>query len=291
MVSSKIGGERMLAKAYVEITNCCNLRCAFCPGTKRAARFMTPEEFALILQRLRGHTRFIYLHLMGEPLLHSQLTQLLELAHMAGFQVGITTNGTLLPRLQPVLTASQALRKVNVSLHSFEANDGGGFDAYLTGCTDFARAAAAAGIYCNFRLWNLDGETAGLHEQNERVLAHLRRVFPAPWADNRHGQQLADHVFLQWGERFEWPDLQARDRGQMGFCYGLRNQIGVLCDGTVVPCCLDHEGDLPLGNLLLRPLEEILHSPAAEEIYHGFTARRRMAELCRRCGYADRFQK
>ena len=62
----------MLKKAYVEITNRCNLACSFCPKTKREPRTMSAQEFGLVLSRLEGYVQYVYLHVMGEPLLHRE---------------------------------------------------------------------------------------------------------------------------------------------------------------------------------------------------------------------------
>ena len=67
-------------KVYLEISNICNLNCAFCPGTRRRQRFMTAEEFAAIAEKLRGAVQYLYLHVMGEPLLHPALPQILAAA-------------------------------------------------------------------------------------------------------------------------------------------------------------------------------------------------------------------
>ena len=280
----------MLKKAYVEITNRCNLACSFCPKTKREPRTMSAQEFGLVLSRLEGYVQYVYLHVMGEPLLHPQLTELLEICRALDFRVTLTTNGTLLPARHPVLLAAPALRKVSVSLHSCEANEAGDFRAYLTGCTDFARAAMAAGVLTDFRLWNLDGaQTKGLHDRNDEILAHLHAAFSEPWQRNTWGWRLAKGVFVSFGERFDWPDAQAADRGALGRCRALSDQLAVLSDGTVVPCCLDHEGTLALGNLLRQDLPEILSAPLARTIREGFEKGIRAAPLCRRCGYAERF--
>lgn len=280
-----------LKKAYLEITNVCNLDCAFCPGTRRTAGFLSPEQFESLCTKLRPHTQYLYLHLMGEPLLHPQLDQLLDIAARLGFQVMITTNGTLLPRRARLLCASPAVRKVSISLQSFEGNGGQGELAhYLDDCLRFARQAAQAGKRCALRLWNLDGaQTQGANTQNGAILAQIEARFPKPWTEGRRGITLADRVYLEWGERFAWPDLSAADSGETGFCMGLRDQVGVLRDGTVVPCCLDHEGDIPLGNLFMQSLEEILSAPRARAIYEGFSQKRAVEELCRKCGYRSRF--
>lgn len=283
---------RTLKKAYLEITNVCNLRCSFCPGSRRPQEFLTPEQFRILAGRLRPHTEYLYLHLMGEPLLHPQLEQLLETGEELGFRLMITTNGTLLPRRGELLCSSSAVHRVSISLHSFEGNEGGDEDlgGYLDGCFAFAQQAAEAGKRCALRLWNLDGaETEGANAQNEAILQHMARYFHRPWKEGWQGVTLAPNVYLEWGERFEWPDLEAGEHVGRAFCRGLRDQVGVLWDGTVVPCCLDHEGDIPLGNLYDQSLEEILESPRARAIYEGFSQGRAAEELCRKCGYARRF--
>ena len=284
---------RQLKKVYLEITNVCNLNCSFCPGTKRPAGFLSVEEFRRFGAKLRPHTEYLYLHLMGEPLLHPQLGELLDIAGELRFRVMITTNGTLLGERGELLCASPAVEKVSVSLHSFEGNEGGGgLGDYLKSCFQFAREAAGAGKRCALRLWNLDGaETRGANRLNGEILAELERTFPKPWREGRRGTTLAPGIFLEWGERFDWPDLKAPEEEGPGFCYGLRDQVGVLWDGTVVPCCLDHEGDVPLGNLYRQTLDEILDSPRARALYEGFSRGEAAETLCRRCGFARRFQK
>ena len=134
------------SRVYLEITDCCNLACSFCPGTKRRAAFLSAEQFTHLAAALCGQTRFLYFHVMGEPLLHPELLELLEIAGGMGFRVVLTTNGTLLPKRQSALLAAPALHKVSVSLHSFEANSGVDMGSYLAGCTDFGLAAAETGI-------------------------------------------------------------------------------------------------------------------------------------------------
>ena len=269
-------------KVYLEISNLCNLRCSFCPGTKRPGEAMDRERFRLLLERLEGWTDFLYFHLMGEPLGHPLLGEFLALAGQKGFKVILTTNGTLLPKRQELLLNAPALHKVNISLHAFEANDlPVRFEDYLAGCLAFGQAARGRKLVV-YRLWN----EGGADRLNERVLAALHAAFPGVWKPQRRGVKLSEGVFLEHGEKFDWPDLGAEDGGERVFCYGLRDQIGVLCDGTAVPCCLDHEGDVPLGNLLEQTVEEILASPRARAVCAGFEQGKAVEELCRKCGFA-----
>lgn len=281
---------RQLKKAYLEITNICNLTCAFCPGTRRQAGFLSPDDFRILAEKLRPHTEYLYLHVMGEPLLHPRLAEILKCAEMLSFKVIIVTNGTLLTAKGELLCKSPAVDKVGISLHSFEGNARDGLADYLTECIRFAQAASAAGKKCALRLWNLDGrDIQGANTQNEEILTALEDIFPKPWKVGRRGTTLAPNVFLELGERFEWPDLSMPERKIPSFCYGLRDHVGVLWDGTVVPCCLDHEGDMPLGSLYEQDLEKILDGSRAKSIYEGFSRRVAQEKLCRRCGFARRF--
>ena len=272
-------------KVYLEISNICNLSCRFCPGTKRQKKAMTEEELAVLLPKIRPYTDYLYFHLMGEPLLHSKLERFLEIAGEHGFKVILTTNGTLLKKQQEMLLASPALHKINISLHAFEANDlAVPFATYLADCFAFGNASGGRKLTV-YRLWNNGGEDT----QNREILDTMHRYFPGDWVKERLGTRIADRTYLEYGDKFDWPDLAAAEGDSHVFCYGLRDQLGSLCDGTVVPCCLDHDGDLALGNLLRQDMEEILNSPRAKAIYEGFSHRQAPEELCRKCGYARRF--
>lgn len=269
-------------KIYLEISNICNLHCAFCPGTRRTPMAMSEENFACLLEKLRPFTDYLYFHLMGEPLCHPKLGVFLSMAHKAGFRVILTTNGTLLPKMSELLLHAPGLHKVNVSLHAFEANDlDVPFVEYLDRCFAFGKAAEGKKLVI-YRLWN----HGGADEKNAEILDAMEHYFPKPWADDWRGARIGERIYLDYGDKFDWPDLSAPDGGEGVACYGLRDQLGVLADGTVVPCCLDHDGDIALGNLFTQSMEEILCSVRAKAIYDGFLAGRAVEPLCRRCGYA-----
>ena len=230
----------MFKRAYVEITNICNLRCAFCPGTKRPERFMPPEEFRILARRLRPHTGFLYLHVMGEPLLHPQLGELLEIGAAEGFRLCLTTNGTLLEARHELLLSAPALHKLSVSLHSMEGNNAGALGGYLTGVWESVQALSQAGIICALRLWNIGGQET----RNGEILAFLGDrlgTHPLDLPQLRRGSwKLGQRLYLEQAEKFDWPELEGPERAA-GFCLGLRDQVAVLVDGTVTPCCLDRK--------------------------------------------------
>lgn len=275
----------MLKKAYLEITNACNLSCSFCHGTKRPIRYLSEDEFRLCVQKLRPITEYLYFHLMGEPLLHPRLAEFFAIAGQFGFKVILTTNGTLLPQKAQLLLAAQSLHKVSISLHCYEVNEIGlSLEDYLSGCFAFCSAAADRGIIAVLRLWNIGGED----KLNRAILQAMEAAFPRPWTNTRSGFRLADRIFLEWGRRFDWPDPEAGYVGSAHTCYGLRDQIGILSDGTVVPCCLDAEGNIPLGNLFTDDGDSILSSPRAMALKRSFENRNVTEELCLHCGFAGR---
>lgn len=274
----------MYSKVYVEITNVCNMSCSFCHGHKRAPRFMEREEFSLILGKIKGLTKYVYYHLMGEPLLHPSLPEFIRMAGEEGYKSIVTTNGTLLSeRGEELLRAG--LHKVNVSLHSFEEENDEAHEKYVRSLAEFARTASERGVIVVFRLWNkgLDGG------RNERAITLLRQSLDGEWVENPRGIRIKNNLYLEWGERFEWPDLSAEIKGDEFFCYGLKDQFGILSDGTIVPCCLDSDGVIALGNAFTDDISDVLSSERAVSMVDGFRCGKAAEELCRKCGYAQRF--
>jgi len=279
-----------LSRVYVEITNVCNLNCAFCPKTHRPPRMMRPAEFSAVLDKIAPLTQYLCLHLMGEPLLHPELSELLRLAHGAGMHVSLTTNGILLPKLSDALLDAK-LYKTSISLHAWEANYGSVPDEaaqrYFAACFSHARAAAEAGTISVLRLWNADRtDRAGDNSLNSYILSALREYFPAPWEDTPRGIRLAPLCYLENEEIFDWPEENAPARTGQVSCRGTRDHIGILADGTVVPCCLDHEGTLALGNIFTDDVYLILESPRVRAMREGFLRGEAAEDFCRRCGYA-----
>lgn len=276
---------KRFAKVYIEISNICNLKCSFCPGTTRMPKKMSVDEFELILNKIKPYTDYIYFHLLGEPLCHPKLERFLSLAEDMDFKVIITTNGTLLSKNADILLNSNSHYKTVISLHSFEANDNKkSFDDYLKDCFEYAKNAENKKIVV-LRLWNNGGKDS----LNDKILSILENYFPKPWNEERNGTRIGNKVFLQYGDKFDWPTLESNDKNENIFCYGLRDQIGILADGTVVPCCLDNNGKIALGNIIKDDLENILNSERAQNIYNGFSNRTACEELCKRCSFVRNF--
>ena len=304
-------------KVYVEITNICNLRCSFCPETSRAKKLMSIDEFSYIVSQIKPFTDYIYFHLMGEPFLNTNLRAMLDICSEASLKANITTNGTLINKVSDTLLNAPALRKVSFSLHSFEANYQGikqdkfvgcqtpenenyssaeqipGLSSYLSPILDFVNCAAQKGIICELRLWNQNSANSSF---NNNILKAIQASIDtdidiATQLSIKSELKLAKNIYVGMGEKFDWPDINIDTISKEGFCYGLRDQIGILVDGTVVPCCLDSEGTIELGNIFKQPLYDIIASERATAIYQGFSNRMAKEELCQKCGYAGRFSK
>ena len=271
----------MITRCYLEITNICNLDCVFCPKTKRKKHSLSLEEYHTLTDKLIGNIKFLYFHLMGEPFLHPLLPDFIRIAREKGFIPILTTNGTLLTQRPEMLEALP--HKIQISLHSHEGNAQNHLEDYIGHTLQFAREAARRGCIVVLRLWN----EGGYNQRNDAILQQIAQQLPQPWTERKDGWKLADHLYIEKDEMFEWPDSERQKLKEEGvFCYALRNQIGVLADGTVVPCCLDHAGELNLGNLFQQPLKDILDAPRAQTIYQGFTHHAAVEPLCQRCGYA-----
>lgn len=282
----------MFDRIYVEIGNVCNMNCSFCAGTKRAPRIMSVQEFETVCEKLKGYTENLFFHVMGEPLLHPQLDLLLKTARKFGYRVSITTNGTLLGSVGDVLISNaDAIHRVSISLHAPEGNGkNDSLSEYLSSVIDFAERFSSLDKNVVYRLWNLDtAERGGENTLNNEILQRLKKTYTGEWVKRYSGYRIAYRTFLEFDGIFTWPSESKAEPSLIGRCHALSKQIAVLADGTVVPCCLDSDGAIPLGNIFDEELASILSGELAEKIKKGFTACRMVHPVCQKCTYARRF--
>lgn len=285
-------------RIYIEISNICNLSCAFCPESKRNALSMSTLQFEEILKQVTPFTDYIYLHIKGEPLLHPDLSSLLDLCESYQVHVNITTNGTLINKLNEMLLTKKAIRQMNFSLHSFDEQPVSKTltkEKYINDILTFIdHALDRTNILFSLRFWNHQKDES--ETSNEEILKIIEDYYQLNFkieekVESGRGIKLKERVFINQDYEFIWPSLSAKEDDGKGFCYGLRNQIGILSNGTVVPCCLDAEGDINLGNLFLTPFSQIIESERVQNIIDGFSQRIAVEELCRKCGYRQKFGK
>jgi radical SAM protein with 4Fe4S-binding SPASM domain len=286
-------------KAHIEISSICNLQCSFCPEVIREKKLMEVELFREVLRQVAPLTEQVALHLMGDPLVHPKLAEIIDACEEHGSRIFLVTNGTLLNEKRAELLLRPPFRQVNFSLHAFPDNFPEKDPAeYLERVFSWTERAFAErpDLYVNFRLWNL-ASTSGAGEKNREILRRVEERFGVPLLEQalsldirqQKSLRVLNRLYLHFDTEFTWPALDLPVLGSAGTCYGLSSHFGVLVDGTVVPCCLDKEGKIPLGNIREKPLSDILGGHRAQAMIKGFRERRLVEELCRRCQYIERF--
>ena len=267
-------------KIYIEITNICNLKCSFCSKSNRRLNEMTVENFEIVLDKIKDYTDYIYLHVKGEPLTHSNLDKILSLTEKYNKKVCITTNGVLLKNKLDILKKYKNIYQINISLHS-ENNK----QNYIEEILEVVDKLDIS--YISYRFWTLD---EGI--MDDKTKEYLNKIKEKYNKDElKNGTKLKNKIYLSLEDKFVWPNINNSYYNEVGICYGGKTHIAILNDGTVGVCCLDGEGISNLGNIFISSLEEILESDKYKNIIKGFNDRKVYLEICKHCSYKDRFTK
>ncbi|NUN05345.1 MAG: radical SAM/SPASM domain-containing protein [Bdellovibrio sp.] len=285
-------------KINIEISNICNLQCSFCPEVVRSKKIMPLELFQRIIQQVAALTEQVCFHLMGDPLVHGELADFIQVCEQQEVKIFFVTNGVLLREKQAQLLLSPALRQVNFSLHSFHDNyPDRDPTVYLERIFAYTERALLErpDLYINYRLWNLQ-EVRGAASRNREMLARISDRFSVNIESHvdvrlKKSVHLKNRLYLHFDTEFIWHSVDLPILGSKGTCYGLSSHFGILVDGTVVPCCLDKEGAIPLGNIRDQEILEILDAPRSQALLAGFRQKKLVENLCQRCQYIERFAK
>ena len=275
--------KKRFKKIYIEITNKCNLDCSFCTRTKKKKRDLTIDEFKLIIDKIKDYTDYVYLHVQGEPLLHKDLEEFLKICEDNNLKVNITTNGTLINKYVDIFNRSKSLRQINISLHS-ENNKENYLDEVFTTCSKIS-----SNIYISYRIWNIN-----TLKPTKELLNIVNKISEYYEVDkekllNDKSVKVDTNRFVDKDNLFVWPDMN-NSVLKDGFCYALKTHIGILSDGTVVPCCLDASGVIELGNIFDESIEDILNKQITKDIIEGFRNNKAVHSLCRKCNFRERFE-
>ena len=275
----------MIKRIYIEITNVCQLSCSFCLKNTRQPRFMSTQEFEHIIRQASAVTGYVYLHVQGEPLLHPQINEIMSICERYGCRVQLVTNGLLLNEHMDLLSCP-ALRKISFSLQSVEYHDED-IERFMNPIISFIEQASENGHpYCELRFWRDDQmEMSRTHQCLQVILQRYHAV-----SDSRkNNEKILNGVYVDYANAFEWPDEKAAEENDRGTCLGGIEQIAILCDGSVVPCCLDAQGTMVLGNIFEQPLEDILQSERYLQLTDGFRRHFLNERMCRKCTFRRRF--
>lgn len=291
------GNFKPFQKVNVEISNICNLQCSFCPEVIRDKTLMPLPLFRTIIEQISPLTEQVALHLMGDPLVHPELARFVDVCEEFELPIFLVTNGVLLREKHVEILLRKGLRQVNFSLHSFHDNFGDlDPSVYLERIFGFTEKALLLrpDLYINYRLWNL-AEPRGVGARNQEMLQKIESRFGVAINTQndvrlRKSKRLLGRLYLHFDTEFVWPRPDLPILGERGSCLGLSSHFGIHVDGTVVPCCLDKEGDLALGKIQNNSLQEILEGSRAKGMLEGFKQGLLKEDLCKRCQYIERFR-
>lgn len=264
----------MFKKVYVEITNNCNLNCSFCIGNNRVKKFIDIEDFKVVLNKLKAFTKYLYFHVMGEPLLHPNINELICLASEYYF-INLTTNGYLIKRIED----NKNIRQINISLHSYDEKYGKSFDEYIDDIFVSVDKLVSFDTIVKFRVWVNS-------KYKDKIIERLNANYEINIGENR-SLKLADNIYYEVESEFIWPSLDNDYYNEEGSCRGLRDHVGILVDGTVIPCCLDSTGVINLGNIYKQDFNDIISSDLFKEMKQGFLNNKKIHELCKKCNFYD----
>lgn len=272
-------------KIYVEITNKCNLACSFCSLTNRPQKEMSVKEFEIVINKIKDYTKSIYLHVKGEPLLHSNLDKILDICDKNNIKVNITTNGTLLSIKKDILLR-HSINQINVSLHS-ENNYSNYFEDVFNTCDILKNYMTII-----YRIWTLP--TLDLDEISTNIVEKIKKHYFVSedvlfQIRKNKNIKLLDNIYIDKDYEFLWPSIRD-NKNNSGTCLGTRSHIAILSNGDIVPCCLDSDGIIKLGNIFYDNLDEVIRSELFQKIKIGFQNKKIVCELCKSCTYKERFK-
>ncbi len=297
----KIKGRviKKFRKVHIEITNICNLKCTFCPPKILPNKSMDLELFEKLNKELKEVTNELAYHIVGDPLVLSSLNDFLNISKENSLRVNITTTANNISQKHYETLLNSAIKQINFSINSYNANSHKkSLDEYLEPIIDFVKFAQKQvhEYFINFRIWNLDEEKSA-KEFNKKVFDRLNKEFNTSlnideiYKEKPKNIKIARKVFINFDEYFNWPDLKNETISETGFCYGLNSHFGILASGDVVPCCLDKDARINLGNIKNSSIKEILNSQRVKDIKAGFKNNMLVEELCQKCEYRTRFEK
>lgn len=274
-----------MKRAYIEITNRCNLSCAFCMKHNRPFTDMSKDQFTHVIKEVTPYTNYLYFHVQGEPLLHPDIEELFTITDLYSCHVQLVTNGSLLKEHMD-LYRHPSLRKISFSLQSLEYQPHTDPIPFLKTVLAFCKEASANDKYCEIRFWRDDQADM---PKTKACLDYLQQNFTLLSTTRKNSLKMMENVYLSYNNSFSWPDINERQETNTGTCHGGIDQIAVLADGTVVPCCLDCQANIPLGNIFETSFDSILQTERYQNMIKGFRNHKITEPLCQKCTYRLRF--
>ncbi|TNH36232.1 radical SAM protein [Campylobacter helveticus] len=277
----------LFKKIYVELSDICGLKCEFCPSKKAQRGILPLQDFEKIAMQICERAEIFTFHLLGDPLILDNLEQFLSIAKAYKMRLEITTSGFYLSeKNQNLLLNYENIHQINFSLAAFFSQKRLDLNAYLKPILKLCERhfKCKNSSFINLRLWNFDVNFKAPKE-NEEIYKILNENFKEKFDFTMPKIRLERHIMLHQAKRFTWPSLKTPIVSKKGFCHALKEQVGILSNGTLVPCCLDSSGAINLGNVLENSFQNLLETKKFLDLKQGFERGERLENLCQRCEF------
>jgi MoaA/NifB/PqqE/SkfB family radical SAM enzyme len=272
---------------YVEFSNVCDIRCAYCACPTFASRepFLRGDVLDALARALRA-TPVNKVHIGGgEPTLHPSFAAAAEALRPHARFLDVVTNGQWRDEALPAVLGSGLFDMVEVSV---DAGEGSAYETIRAGASAArllrnlealrrARDAARSGTILALRLMVRPSTKHREREELRRWRAHCDTIIP---------QYVIQPAALPRGDDLcpaatalgqDWPRCTAPSRA-----------LQIKADGTVPLCCIQGHRAAPdaviLGTILQRGIAELWRHPLLEQYRSAHRFRRRGAmPACRGC--------
>lgn len=266
----------MIKRIYLEITNACNLDCPFCTNNK-GKEFISLDNFKKTIEQIKEITPYIYLHVLGEPMLHPFFNDFLDILDKNNMKVQLVTNGTLLNKYD--LDDHSSIRKVSISLHSYLGKD----KKYYSNINTLLKKKHD--YILDLRFYNQET----LSDNTKKYLEELKENYPFKTSKVLNQYEIKKNVYVTTNSFFKWPNINDDYHSDFGTCLGGKSMLAILVNGDVTMCCLDTMGINKLGNIYENSLIEIINSNLYKKVISDLNNNKLTMPLCQKCTYHDRF--
>ncbi|GAA7920866.1 radical SAM/SPASM domain-containing protein [Helicobacter pylori] len=279
--------KKPFKKIYIELSDICGLQCSFCPNPKNIRGVIPLELFEKVCKEAAPLTPIITFHVLGDPCKLKNLNHYLSTARRFSLKVDLVTSGVYLCDFETLL--QDIIYQISISLDAgLDNHNKLNQHRYIQKILEFCRYKCEKNseVFLNLRIQD------STLEKHQNLIKPFLESFECVSLETLKSQgrtRLFKKSFLNIQKTFKWPNLNAQNslnqESKTPYCYGLIKQIAILSNGVVVPCCMDTQAHINLGDLNHTPLKDILKSQKAMAIKTHFLKGEALELLCKNCSY------
>ncbi len=223
---------------------------------------MPLELFEKVCKEVASLTPIITLHVLGDPCKLKNLNHYLSAARRFSLKVDLVTSGVYWHDFETLL--QDVIYQISISLDAgLDNHNKLNQHRYIQKILEFCRYKFEKNseVFLNLRIQD------GTLEKHQNLIKPFLESFECVSLEGLKSQgraRLFKKSFLNIQKTFKWPNLNApnplNQKSKIPYCYGLIKQIAILSNGVVVPCCMDTQAHISLGDLNHTPLKDILKS-------------------------------